>query len=164
MKLYIIRHGAAAAKEDCDSDADRPLTDEGRGQIERIARMLAALGACPSVILSSPFVRAVETAEIISQSLGGAPIETSVSLTGDYTAADVLDAIDELDFKEIAIVGHAPQLDEVVSRLTVGEEIHVARLGKASCACVEFEEGFGRGEGELVWLVSREVAAAFPAA
>jgi len=159
MKLYIIRHGAAAPKEDYDRDADRPLTAEGRTRIENVANLLARLGARPSTILTSPFVRAVETAQILSNALAGAPVAESERLTNDYAAADVLDLVAETDSGEIALVGHAPQLDEVLARMTVGEEIEAAHLGKAGCACVEFEQGFGRAEGVLQWLVSREIAA-----
>lgn len=159
MKFFIIRHGAAAAKADYDVDADRPLTDEGRAQIENLANLLDKIGARPSAILTSPFVRAVETAQILSKSLADAPVEQSQRLTNDYAAADVLDLVAERNADEIALVGHAPQLDEVLTLMTVGEEIEAAHLSKGSCACVEFEEGFGRAEGVLQWLVSREIAA-----
>ncbi|MGH2469546.1 MAG: SixA phosphatase family protein, partial [Chloroflexota bacterium] len=69
MKLYVMRHGPAEAQRDGLADADRALTAEGRAETVGVARGLARLGARPAVILSSPLVRARQTAEVIAQQL-----------------------------------------------------------------------------------------------
>jgi phosphohistidine phosphatase len=70
MRLYILRHGQAGPSQPGESDDARTLTNEGREEMRRIARRLAALGIDVDVILTSPLPRAKETAEIAAEALG----------------------------------------------------------------------------------------------
>ncbi len=68
MNLYVIRHAIAVdeALSDYESDRERPLTDKGRKKMRQIAKALYNLGVELDLILSSPYVRACETAEILA--------------------------------------------------------------------------------------------------
>jgi phosphohistidine phosphatase len=71
MKIILLRHGIAAERGtlDFERDSERPLTPEGRGKVRLIAKALARLKIIPDVILTSPFVRAHQTAEIAARVL-----------------------------------------------------------------------------------------------
>src|ERR1700746_3956591 len=71
MQLYIVRHGIAIAREDPKSppDPDRYLTDDGVDKTKQVARGVASLGATADLLISSPYVRAMQTAEIFASAL-----------------------------------------------------------------------------------------------
>ncbi|MDP9147713.1 MAG: histidine phosphatase family protein, partial [Acidobacteriota bacterium] len=72
MDLYIVRHGIAIDREDpkCPPDPERYLTEEGIEKTRQVAKGVAALGAGADLLLSSPYVRAMQTAEIFASALG----------------------------------------------------------------------------------------------
>src|SRR5258705_11314975 len=69
MQLYIVRHGIAIDREDpkCPPDPERYLTEEGVEKTRQVAKGVAALGANADLLLSSPYVRAMQTAEIFAK-------------------------------------------------------------------------------------------------
>ena len=121
MNLYIIRHAIAVDEglPEYDNDSQRPLTDKGKKKMRQIARGLRVLGVDFDLILSSPYVRAKETAEILAEvSKTKADVAFSENLvpTGD---PDLL--ISEINEKysvnSIALVGHEPYLTTLISLL-----------------------------------------------
>ena len=70
VELYLLRHGIAKDRSASGRDADRRLTDEGRTKLRRVLERAHAAGVVPSLILSSPYRRALETAEIAARELG----------------------------------------------------------------------------------------------
>ncbi|MGC1490319.1 MAG: histidine phosphatase family protein, partial [Candidatus Acidiferrum sp.] len=71
MEIYVVRHGIAIDREDpkCPPDAERYLTEEGIEKTKRVAAGVAAICAAPDLLLSSPYVRAMQTAEIFASAL-----------------------------------------------------------------------------------------------
>ena len=71
MEIYVVRHGIAIDREDpkCPPDPERYLTEEGIEKTKRVAAAVAALTASPDLLLSSPYVRAMQTAEIFAAAL-----------------------------------------------------------------------------------------------
>ena len=71
MQLYIVRHGIAIEREDpkCPPEADRYLTEEGIERTKQVAKGIVALGATADLLISSPYVRAMQTAEIFADAL-----------------------------------------------------------------------------------------------
>ena len=71
MELYIVRHGIAIDREDpkCPADPERYLTEEGVEKTKGVAKGLAALGVAPGLFLTSPYTRALQTAEIFADAL-----------------------------------------------------------------------------------------------
>lgn len=117
MNLYLIRH--AIAVEEYEDDSQRPLTDKGRKKMRQIAKGLRALGVEFDLLLSSPYVRAAETAEILADVL---KVKTEVQFSENLTPAgnpEVL--IAELNEKysadSVALVGHEPFLSSLVGLL-----------------------------------------------
>ena len=115
MILYLVRHGIAVDRTDPKSpaEAERPLTARGVQKTRSAALGLRALGAKPDVLITSPYVRAAQTAEIFAEALGFSleKIRVSESLKPAENPADILKEISHLQAKEVACFGHAPHLD-----------------------------------------------------
>ncbi|MBU0630581.1 MAG: phosphohistidine phosphatase SixA [Candidatus Margulisbacteria bacterium] len=119
MKLFLLRHGAAAPSADYNEDRERPLTDAGREQIGRLADELAEENQVFDVIVTSPFVRAYQTAEIVADALK----ERDKVFVEDLLApgcemSDLMDILDRnRQFERILCVGHEPDLGEIAGQL-----------------------------------------------
>jgi len=119
-EIYLIRHGIAEERGDAwPDDAKRPLTSEGKSALKKIARGLARRGVGFDVILTSPFVRARQTAEAIAAELESRPPLVSVeSLTPSGSFVGVLADLEKHAKKpRIALVGHEPSIGELAARL-----------------------------------------------
>ena len=120
FELYLIRHGIAEERgEDWPDDTKRPLTDEGKSNLRKQARGLQRLGVTFDVMLTSPLVRAKQTAEIIAAAYDARPsLVTVESLSPNGSFQSVLRDLEEHGKKSrIALVGHEPDLGELAARL-----------------------------------------------
>jgi phosphohistidine phosphatase len=155
MQLFIVRHGIAVDREDpkCPADPDRFLTDEGIEKTRRVAQGVAEVGAAPDLMVTSPYLRALQTAEIFAAQLGYAKQKIKKS---DFLlpGAEPLQLFRELaKDKELSVVfvfGHAPHLDDVVAT-ALGTKHHITSLKKAGVAHVELRR-LVPPSGELIWL------------
>lgn len=158
MVLYLIRHGIAVDRTDpkCPPEAERPLTARGVQKTRSAALGLSALGAKPDVMISSPYVRAVQTAEIFAEALGYAleKIRANDNLKPGGNPAEILKELAHLRTKEVACFGHAPNLDLLVAQLS-GARGAFTELKKAGAAC--FEQVSAHGRWELRWLLTPKV-------
>jgi phosphohistidine phosphatase len=157
MELYIVRHGIAVDREDpkCPPDPERYLTDEGKEKSRQVAKGLAEIASVPDLILSSPYVRAAQTAEIFADALeySKQKIRTSDLL---LPGAEPLQLFRELakdkDLSTVFVFGHAPHLDDLLAT-AVGTKHHISSLKKAGVAFVELKR-LSPPSGELVWLAT----------
>src|SRR5271157_5391104 len=110
MLLYLLRHGAAEAAAKSGRDADRALTDEGREKVRRVVRRAREGGLWPALILSSPFARALQTAEVAAKALGYEDeIVTSNALIPEATPEEAWDEIrTHKDQPELLVASHQP--------------------------------------------------------
>src|SRR5580698_1153196 len=115
MILYLIRHGIAVDRADpkCPPEAERPLTARGVQKTRSAALGLRALGAKPDVAITSPYVRAAQTAEIFAEALGFPldKIRVIEALKPAENPAEIVKEIVRLRAKELMCFGHGPQLD-----------------------------------------------------
>jgi phosphohistidine phosphatase len=155
MKLYLLRH--ATAVDIASSDARRELTEEGREEARIAGTALAELGVKLSHILSSPLVRARQTAEIAAKALKSpVKIEILDELENGASTTSLLKALKALpESTEILLVGHMPSLSEHLAALIGGESAEAFPLGKASVACIELEQ-YRAGTGQLRWLMRQK--------
>jgi phosphohistidine phosphatase len=146
MKLYIMRHGPAEDDSASGRDADRALTVLGRERTRTVAAALAAASEAPYAIVSSPLVRAVETADIVAEAthlalraredekakLGGATdgIEIRRELGMGTDKLPLLAEFLRARRKRIMIVGHEPDLSGLIARL-VGPVLEHSGMEKA---------------------------------
>ncbi len=134
-------------------DAERPLSEKGRGQAEELGRFLAMSDFSPHAIVSSPKVRAVETAEIVAGALGH-----QVSLDdrlGDRLDLDALGALlDDLAGRRIVLVGHDPDFSDLASALSGASYLP---LKKGALARIDVSLPVQVAGGILRWLLPPEL-------
>lgn len=120
MNLYIIRHAIAVEENPSISDSQRALTEKGRKKMRQIAKGLHVLGVEFDMILSSPYVRAQETAEVLSDVFKmKKPLAFSDHLipAGDPSAL-AAEIKEKYAVNDLAVVGHQPLLTNFISLLT----------------------------------------------
>lgn len=155
MILYLVRHGIAVDRADpkCPPDSERPLTARGVQKTRSAALGLRELGAKPDAILTSPYLRAAQTAEIFAEALGFSPEKVRVSefLKPGDNPAETAREIARLRLKEAACFGHAPHLDMMIAYLA-GARAAFTQLKKAGAACLE--QASAQGRWELRWMLT----------
>lgn len=150
MKVYLVRHATAedaAGKE----DASRRLIDRGREEARRVGRALRALGAHVGVVLSSPLIRAQETAELLAaELLPPAPVREDERLACGATPEAFREAIAQAaDAGEVVVVAHQPDLGRFVAELLeLGPEAHVPFRPSSMYA---LEASAAEGRAKLLW-------------
>lgn len=156
-KLYIIRHGLAGQFGDYADDAQRPLTAAGVAKTTQVALKLKGLGIEFDRLLTSPYRRAYQTAEILLQTDLVEELITCDALQPEGDFAAVLSAITaSLELvKTVAIVGHEPDLSQLAERLIWGDVGDRLQLKKAGVICLEIPtNGIPIGHCRLLWLIS----------
>ena len=149
MDIYLLRHAEAEEQRPGRPDGERELTEKGRRQSRRAAEWLKAQGMELEAIISSPLIRAVQTAQPVAEALGKA-IVTDKRLAGlRLTAEAVRDMAREYGAAEsLLLVGHEPDMGDLIAELTGGQvEVKKAALALVSCDTV------AAGRGVLAWLV-----------
>ena len=135
MKLYLLRHGRADWPEWTAPDDERPLTDEGIQEMQRVATALKRLKLNPDHILSSPLPRALKTAEITGKALGIKVQERPELKPGfDRRKCDALLAAFPGD--DLLLAGHEPDFSRIVRSYTGGR----VKFPKAALAAIEIGE------------------------
>lgn len=153
--LYVIRHGLADdASEHQGQDEERQLTKKGREKVKGVARYLQAQGFDPAHLLSSPLVRARETAELIrAHSTGGKEVTITELLRPDGSYDELIAHLNSLDGDSAALVGHEPFLSGFVSYCLTRTGKSFVRMKKAGVACLGYEGPLEAGGCELQWLL-----------
>ena len=157
MELYIVRHGIAIDREDpkCPADPERFLTDEGLEKSRQVAKGVAEVASVPDLILTSPYLRALQTAELFAERLEypKQKIQKSDLL---LPGAEPLQLFRELsknkDLSCVFVFGHAPHLDDLIAT-AIGTKHHISSLKKAGVAFVELKR-LVPPAGELIWLAT----------
>ena len=140
MKIYLMRHGIARELDNADSaiDSQRPLTANGRNNIGSIARALKKMDVKPNLILSSPYVRAQQTAAILAKEFGlQQPLILSDFLVPDGNAEAILrEIVENYIVDELFIISHLPCLGLLASFLASGDLDLAINLRKGGVCCL----------------------------
>lgn len=157
MQLYVVRHGIAVDRQDpkCPSDLERYLTEEGVEKTRQVAKGMAALGITGDLFLTSPYVRATQTAEIFASALDYAKQKirrTDLLLPGAEPSLLFRELTRDKQASSVFLFGHAPQLDDVIAA-ALGSKKHVTALKKAGVALVELKR-VSPPIGILAWLAN----------
>ena len=150
VRVHLLRHAHAGNAFEWIGDDDlRPLTDKGRKQCQRLGAFLEAHGVRPDVIITSPKVRAAQTAEIVAGLLD-MTVKSDRRLGEGFGKREMWALLDETGAREIMFVGHDPDFSNLLAYL-----IDTAGIGmkKGALATVDLHTKLGDGEGELRWLV-----------
>ena len=154
MLLHLVRHGIAVDREapNCPPDTERPLTPKGIKRSHAAALGLRALDVKPNAVLTSPWLRALQTAEIFCETIGypSKKIIRTDALKGTSAPADLLRELQTLKAKVVLCFGHEPHL-----HLVIGHVLHtsakITELKKAGLAILELER-VSPPQGRLVAL------------
>ena len=157
MEIYVVRHGIAIDREDPKSPADpeRYLTEEGIEKTEQVAKSIAALGVTPDLFVSSPYVRAMRTAEIFAAALQYPKQkirQTNALLPGAESSLFFRELAKDKQSAVVFCFGHAPHLDELIAA-GVGVKHPITAMKKAGVALLELKR-ISPPSGQLVWLVT----------
>lgn len=152
MKLLFLRHGIAEESAGWQGEESaRPLTDEGRKLLALEAAGIAALGLGLEAIVTSPLLRAYQTAEILARELGMlAELRKEERLGPGFDAKRLSEILaDRPSLKTLMLVGHEPGFSRTIADIIGGGRI---RCKKGSLACVKLEESASL-RGDLEWLL-----------
>ena len=148
MRLYLVRHGEAVAKE---VDPQRPLSEPGREEVEKLASFLGQAGIRVGHIFHSGKKRAEQTAEAFANAVGR---------TGEVIKASGLEPLDPTEpfaktvdgwTEDTMVVGHLPFLAKLVSRLVVGDEaVTMVAFQAGTVVCLEPSE---EGGWSIFWVI-----------
>lgn len=160
-QLFIMRHGIALDRASplASDDAMRPLTPKGRKRIERIAEELLKLGYTFDWIVTSPLVRAAETAGIVAASQKpNPPVDVCAALQPGGSAEDVLAFLAKNpERKRVMLVGHEPDLSALAGRLIGAGRDANLEFKKGGCCLIEYDGLPSWYAGRLVWWLTPRV-------
>jgi phosphohistidine phosphatase len=159
-QLFLIRHGVAEERGDAwPDDAKRPLSEDGIERFQRSARGLARLDVWIDVVLTSPLVRARQTADIVASAFDPRPsIITIESLAPGGSYASLVADLEKHGRKtRIALVGHEPGIGELGARL-IGSR-HSFEFKKGAVCRIDVDEIPPVGPGDLRWFLTPKVMA-----
>ena len=157
-QIYLIRHGIAEERgEAWPDDARRPLTDEGMARMRRVVRGLVRLGVTIEVLLTSPLVRARQTADIVATGLDPRPhIATLDSLAPGANVASVFTDLEKHAKRaSVGLVGHEPSIGELMSRLLASKRAFAFKKG--GVCRIDVDALPPAAPGELRWFLPPKV-------
>ncbi len=158
VRLCILRHGIAEDAVAGQSDESRKLTDEGRRKTRQVMARARQVGLRPDVILTSPYPRAVATAEIAKEELGfpEAPVETA-RLVPYSKVFELWEEIRNYPYaNELMVVGHNPLLGDLAAWL-IGARGGAVAMKKSALAVIDTPHS-SPPRGTLIWLLTPKSA------
>ena len=159
MNLYLLRHGIAVEPGTAgyELDSERPLTPKGKNRLRTTARAMNKLDLSFDLILSSPLLRAKQTAQIIAKQL---KLRKRLELSDDLSpGGDPRSLIQQLnrvrpDPKNVLLVGHEPYLGSLIALLTAGNTSLEIDFKKGGLCKLEAEPLFYGRCARLAWLLT----------
>jgi phosphohistidine phosphatase len=159
MQIYLLRHGIAEDAKPGRSDAERRLTEEGKEKLRRVLERARAADVSPSLILTSPLVRAVETAEIAAEVLGyKEKLMRTKALEPSASPPQVWEEIrSHKNEAQLLLAGHEPLFSQVAAYLLRSPALQVD-MKKGALVRIDVD-GFGsEPRGELKWMLTPKIA------
>lgn len=158
-ELYLMRHGIAADLDSLGSsdDSSRPLTPEGKLKLRASAKGLDRLGVEWDWVVTSPFKRAVETAEVVAESIAAtAPRDVcDVLAQAEVPASKVISFLAQhADRCRVLLVGHEPSLSGLASEFVGASHTANFAFKKGGCCMISFEDFPSKAPGLLVWWLT----------
>ncbi len=160
MQLWLVRHAVAADRDEFDGpDAERPLTGKGRRRFRSFCRWLAGETPMPQIVVTSPLLRAVETAALLAKESGlkKSEIVSTELLAPGVDVSALLGFVRDQPADLVALVGHEPDISHCLTEIVGGGEF---AFGKGFVAAVEFASAPAVGTGRLRWFVGPKMGAA----
>lgn len=158
FRCLVIRHAAAEAAPASGSDAERILTGSGHQQMAQAAAGLARIIRPPDRVVSSPYVRASATADLLAHAFGMDPgvVETDPVLTAGAAPEDLLGWLRQHRGRLVTLVGHEPDLGRFVSLALAGTGRSFYPFHEGDACLIEFPTVPRAGNATLEWAVERK--------
>ncbi len=155
MRLYLLRHGIAEEKSASGRDRDRELTGKGRTELKRVLEVASHAKVEPSLILTSPYARARETAAIARKALGTGEdlVETKALVPEGEPQSVWAEICDHRKEESLMLVGHNPLLEQMVAHL-LGTPTLRFQFEKAAIVAIEIGNFRGEPDGVLLWVLT----------
>jgi len=155
MQIYILRHGIAEDPQPGRPDSERALTDEGRDKLRRVLKRARSAGVKPVAILSSPYRRALETAEIAAEALDFAgAVERTRALVPDATPSEVWSELRVLkDEPAVLLASHEPLTGLLAAYLLNCTGLQV-EMKKAALVRIDCDRMGAEPRGVLKWMIT----------
>ena len=159
MEVYLLRHGIAEERSESGKDSDRRLTDEGRAKLRGVLERAHAAEVRPTLILSSPLRRALETAEIAAHQLGyEGKIVRTPALAPESSPQNVWNTIREHGEQEsILLAGHEPLFSAAMAHF-LGSTRAMVQFRKGALARIDFHVLGSVPVGALQWMITAKLA------
>src|SRR5262245_19587699 len=158
MEIYLMRHGTALARDSADAPADeqRPLTPKGIKKTRKAAKGLMALRPSIDRFLSSPLLRARQTADIVAEALRfKGQVEEVADLAPNGDLEKLVGSLASYkDCQGILLVGHQPNLGGTASLLLTGNTALEIDFKKAAVCCIKVDTFTAREHGSLRWMLA----------
>lgn len=157
LRCVLFRHGIAAEREEwTGKEVDRPLTDKGKRRVRLAAAGLRRLDVRPTHILTSPLIRAVETAKLLHVTLAvRSPLQLVDELLADAPPEKMIGLLHDLSPGSCVLcVGHEPHLGMTASLLLSGRLSGTFPLKKAGACLIEMSLPIKPGRGRLLWWLT----------
>src|SRR5713226_1979250 len=160
MEVFILRHGIAEEGQAGQPDSERALTPEGKKKLRNVLRAAGAAGVSPSLILTSPYRRALQTAQLAAEILEykGDLLRTKSLEPGSAPAA----VWDELRIHKneprILLAGHEPLFSNLTAYLLGCPNLQID-FKKGAIACIEIDRFTPEPHGALKWMLTPKLAA-----
>jgi phosphohistidine phosphatase len=164
MKLYLVRHGIAVDRlsGEITSDFKRPLTSEGKEEVADVATGLKFIGVKPNYLVTSPLVRAKQTAEIFAKVFNyKEQIVFSEALAPGGLVSDLYKVIDDLkNANEVCLFGHQPDMTRLAQSLLWGGPDLDIPFKKSGVCRIDIYDLPPTSPGTLKWFITPRIASA----
>jgi phosphohistidine phosphatase len=160
MEIYILRHGIAEEGQAGQPDPERALTPEGKKKLRNVLRAAAKADVAPSLILTSPYRRALQTAQIAAEVLNysGELLRTKALEPGSDPRAVWEEIRVHKDEANILLAGHEPLFSRLTAYLLGSASLQI-EFKKGAIACVEVDHFPAEPHGVLRWMLVPKLAA-----
>jgi len=157
MNLFLLRHSIAEKPSPSKSDSNRGLTQEGKNIILSVSKFIKTIEPNLQIILSSPYLRAYQTAEIILQTFDNKiKLLKENNLAAGCTSGTLIEILNSYEEENILIVGHQPDISNHISNFTSNGNINLV-FSPGTFAKIKFESRISYNKGMLEILIPSEV-------
>lgn len=163
MDVLVVRHGVAQDRVEAESqgvtDAERPLTADGQRRMKGVARGLSKRVPEVDILISSPLLRARQTAELLRERYRGLGCIESEALLPEAEPEALGQVLSgHASQRVVAVVGHEPHLSGWVGWSLAGEPCSLVELRKGGACLLRFEGAVSAGGARLHWLLTPALA------
>jgi phosphohistidine phosphatase len=159
VELYLFRHGIAEDAQPGKRDADRALLDQGRKKAAEVVKAAIRGGLDPSLIVSSPYLRAIQTAQAAAEELGYHGQIVKIDTLVPHGSPDSVwhELRDHRDESGILIAGHEPLLSQMTAFILSAPALRV-EMKKAAMVRIDIESFGPIPRGTLRWMITPKLA------